>query len=207
LVREASEAQAFRQRLTLLSLSSEELEAARDASALQLFSFTPGTSLQVGTATGQCLERQLLYFLVYELLGNPASGKWRDFFRCGVLPSRWSDECKIPQLRARFSERISHDYRDRLGKALQTRRVQLIDPESGQRLAHHTLLTVALRRCVDEYSQYDGQYVRKNQRLVIGALRHVLATVSLDFLDPDRVSSRWCAGYAAIFCGWSAGPA
>jgi uncharacterized membrane protein YkvA (DUF1232 family) len=186
LVKEASEAQTFKQRLTLLSLSSEELERAREASALQLFSFTPGTSLQVGAATGQCLERQLLYFLVHKLLRNPASAKWRDFFRCGVSRSRWSDEW-TPQLRARFRKRISQDYQDRLAKSLQTWRLQLVDADSGEQLAHRSLLTDALERCVDEYSQYEGQYVRKNQRLVIGALRHVLAAVSLDFLEPDLV--------------------
>ena len=122
------------------------------------------------------------------MLDKPASEKWREFFRCGVSRERWSDECKIPQLRARFEPRISDKYLERLAHSLHTHRLKLVDTETGQRQSRSQLLIEALPQCVDEYKQYQQDAnVRKNQRLVIGALRHCLATVSLEFLEPDLV--------------------
>ena len=50
---------------------------------LQLYSFTPGTSLSEGT--GLAWERQLLLFLVHRVLRQDIrKGKWREYFRCGA---------------------------------------------------------------------------------------------------------------------------
>ena len=62
--------------------------SASNTGKLQLYSFTPGTSLSEGT--GLAWERQLLLFLAHRVLRQDIrKGKWREYFRCGAREERW----------------------------------------------------------------------------------------------------------------------
>src|SRR5688572_10914705 len=69
-------------RLTLLALQSQQIGRRRDNGQLQIFAFTPGTSLRVEHGTGIARERRLLLYLLLRVwrkrINQP---KWRAFFR------------------------------------------------------------------------------------------------------------------------------
>src|SRR6185436_2892683 len=87
----------------------------RPEGALKLYSFTPGTSLSEGT--GLAWERRLLLYLVHRVLRqNISRGKWREYFRCGVDPTRWTDETRFRSLRAEFSRKLTVELQNRVGE-------------------------------------------------------------------------------------------
>ena len=56
--------------LTLLSLQSQQIARQRASGKVQVFAFTPGTSLQLEHGTGLARERRLLLFLVRRICAN-----------------------------------------------------------------------------------------------------------------------------------------
>ena len=119
----------------------------------------------------------------------PASAKWREFFRCGLSRKRkdWEEAFRIPYLRDQFEHRIAKDYLDRLAHQLKQQQVHLKDQETGE-IHRGRSLIATIDECVENHWLHPNTVTAKyNQRAIIGALRHCLATVSLDFLEPDLI--------------------
>jgi len=65
-------------RLTLLALQSQQIGQRRKNGQLQVFAFTPGTSLQVEHGTGIARERRLLLYLLFRVWRKRVNRrKWR----------------------------------------------------------------------------------------------------------------------------------
>jgi hypothetical protein len=172
-------------RLTLLSLESAEIGRLRDKGLVQVFSFTPGTSLQIGQATGVKQERRLLMYLIMRVWGRRVNRqKWRDFFRCGAHRDKWDIESKFGRIRREFSRSVAKELQNRLRQEWASSSVKLFDSGGKERTAR------PLRDCLDECveSFRDGDKLsHKNRNLVIGRLRHCLARVALDFLESNLI--------------------
>jgi len=144
--------------------------------ALQLYSFTPGTSLSEGT--GLAWERQLLLFLAHRVLRQDIrKGKWRDYFRCGAGPERWKDATRFRALRLEFNRKLRSDLQQRI--AVEWRRSAEIDGKT-------VVLSDVLRDEVDEFNPDDADSRRRRNRIV-GLLRTAAQRVLLDGLSPDLV--------------------
>jgi len=172
-------------RLTLLSLESADIGRLREKGLVQVFSFTPGTSLQIGQATGVKQERRLLMYLIMRVWGRRVNRqKWRDFFRCGAHRDKWDVESKFGRIRRDFSHSVAKELQNRLRQEWASSCVKLFDSGGKERTAR------PLRDCLDEgvESFRDGDKIsHKNRNLVIGRLRHCLARVALDFLEPNLI--------------------
>ncbi len=173
-------------RLTLLSLRSADVSRNRLQGKVQVFSFTPGTSLQIGQATGIKQERRLLMYLVMRVWGRHVNRKtWRDWFRCGAKVEHWEREASFRTIRKEFSRVIASAFQDRLRREWGDAQVELVDLQSGRKLPPAHLLA-CLDKCVDNYVE-GNKYANRNRNLVIGCLRHGLARVALDFLAPELI--------------------
>ena len=74
-------------RLTLITQRAKLSARQRRNKKLQLFLFTPGTSLKLGAATGIKAERRLLLACLYRWRRRKVGAKiddWIEFFRCGA---------------------------------------------------------------------------------------------------------------------------
>jgi len=124
---------AFASRLTLLPLHTRDLQARK----LNLVSFTPGTSFDVGGGrSGIVEERAILYFLLKEpwdlhgagpknvLQGGAGTERWRDYLRWfrqerrrdiddGLGVAFAAEANRTPGLRERFAELCERFQRDR----------------------------------------------------------------------------------------------
>ena len=139
--------------------------------SLQLYSFTPGTSLSEGT--GLAWERRLLLFLAHRVLRQDIrKGKWREYFRCGAGPERWKEDTRFRALRREFNRKL----RPGLQKHIK---------EEWKRAALDGT-TVVLRDEVDQFNPDDADSRRRRNRIV-GKLRSAAQRVLLDDLEPDLV--------------------
>jgi len=147
-----------------------------NADALQLYSFTPGTSLSEGT--GLAWERQLLLFLVHRVLRQDIrKGKWREYFRCGAGPERWKEATRFRALRLEFNRKLRPGLHQRIAE--EWRRPAAIDGST-------VVLSDVLRDEVDQFDTHDADSRRRRNR-VVGVLRSAAQRVLLDDLEPDLV--------------------
>jgi hypothetical protein len=185
-------------RLTLLATRSSEVQRQRDKGDLQLFSFTPGTSFHVGGATGIDRERQLLLYLLARIWGKRVNrAKWRRFFCCTCkwedkldpagycIREGWSTRSRFGDLRHEFIRKLAKDLQQRLRQQWNACTVEIIDPAT-QKPATKRLAKV-IDGCVDAFACDQNKVTSKNRNRVIGALRHGLSQVALEFLQPDLV--------------------
>jgi uncharacterized membrane protein YkvA (DUF1232 family) len=170
-------------RLTLLSLESAEI-ARRRKCEIQVFSFTPGTSLQLTGSTGIALERRLLMYLLHRLWHKPVRHAiWREFFRCGCREKPWNEWFRGRRLAKEFRRQTTDELRKHLSDAWGQQRVKFEDPATCQ--VKEGPLGKLIDDCVHAFD--DSRAARRNRRVVIGALRESLASVSLSCLQPDLV--------------------
>jgi uncharacterized membrane protein YkvA (DUF1232 family) len=175
-------------RLTLLALDSQQINHRRQNGALQVFAFTPGTSLQIETGTGIAKERRLLLYLLLRVWRKPVNRhKWREFFRCAAGEERWNRETRFRSLQEEFFRSVAGDLQSCLKKQWESQKVQLFNPLTSARFPESKPVADCIDECVDAFVQDDKKnpFVRKNRNLIIGELRKGLARVSLEFLDPQ----------------------
>jgi hypothetical protein len=148
----------------------------RNTDNLQLYSFTPGTSLSEGT--GLAWERQLLLFLAYRVLRQDIrKGKWREYFRCGAGEERWKAATRFRVLRLEFNRKLRSGLQQRISE--EWRKPIEVD---GSTL----VLSDALRNEVDQFQPNDAGSRRRRNRIV-GILRNAAQRVLLDDLKPHLV--------------------
>lgn len=186
-------------RLTLLATRSAEVQRQREQGALQLFSFTPGTSFHVGGATGIERERQLLLYLLARVWGKRVNKvKWRRFFCCGCewedrldetrkcIREGWITRSRFGGLRHEFIRKIAKDLQRRLREEWDKAKIKPIDPITGRESAKFTRLADLIDNFVATFDPRN-QVARKNRNIVIGELRNCLSKVAVDFLEPDLI--------------------
>jgi hypothetical protein len=162
-------------RLTMLAKHSRRLAAATAAHGkpVNLVSFTPGTSFQMGWRTGTAEERALLHLLLVQTLGlrGRAEKSSRMLLQCGV------------QLLATFTSRVDW---------LRYEMDDDIDPHIANRFATAARARGHLAKfeaLVEELGRKQAVPVSlKAEALDVTAqLREVLARASVDTLEPDLV--------------------
>lgn len=147
-----------------------------NADTLQLYSFTPGTSLSEGT--GLAWERQLLLFLSHGVLRQDIrKGKWREYFRCGAGPERWKQATRFRALRLEFNHKLRPGLQQRVAE--EWKRPAAIDGST-------VVPSDVLRDEVDQFDPDDADSRRRRNR-VVGILRSAAQRVLLDDLEPDLV--------------------
>lgn len=143
---------------------------------LQLYSFTPGTSLSEGT--GLAWERQLLLFLAYRVLRQDIrKGKWREYFRCGAGPERWKDATRFRALRLEFNRKLRSGLQQRIAEEWK----QPVEIDGASLVPSEFL-----RGEVEQFQPEHADSRRRRNRLV-GILRSAAQRVLLDDLQPDLV--------------------
>ncbi len=175
-----SQAKALKDRLTLMTLGINQESHA----ALRIYSFTPGTSLELGRSTGIKRERRLLLYLISQGFGKTLTKKWREFFKCGPTISDWEETTTLPKLKAEFEACVHGKFLARWTSLVGQGKVdRLINDKNSNRFR----LVRVLDECVDEYSEYESPWITKNRNTIVGELRKALALASLDYLAPDLV--------------------
>jgi hypothetical protein len=150
--------------------------SASSTDNLQLYSFTPGTSLSEGT--GLAWERQLLLFLAHRVLRQDIrKGKWREYFRCGAGEERWKTATRFRVLRLEFNRKLRSGLQQRIAE--EWRKPIEVD---GKRL----VLSDELRDEVDHFQPNDAGS-RKRRNRIVGILRSAAQCVLLDDLQPHLV--------------------
>lgn len=162
----------------LRRLSEIALRSGEKAGELQLFSFTPGTSLHDGT--GLAWERRLLLFLMGRVQDRDVNQRrWREFFRCGVHEDRWYPDTRPGGLEDEFRRKITVEFQQKLGEDWR-RPIEL----DGERI----VLSRSLDEEVDRFaSGADSVEVRRRRNRLVAVLRKGLQRVALDYLEPDLV--------------------
>ena len=143
---------------------------------LQLYSFTPGTSLAEGT--GLAWERQLLLFLVHRVLRQDIrKGKWREYFRCGAGEERWKAATRFRVLRLEFNRKLRSGLQERIVE--EWKKPIEVDGSS-------LVLFDVLRNEVEQFQLNDPESRNRRNRIV-GILRSAAQRVLLDDLQPHLV--------------------
>lgn len=144
---------------------------------VNIISFTPGTSFNLGNRGGQAQERALLFVMLQELWGRRAlrSPKWVRFFQGGA--SEWRIKREIGQV-DRTS--LGPELIEAFGDALREQQ------HDGQ------FLEDALRDAVDDFAYLrEGSRVRRSvsrrRFALIGQMRQALARTCINYLKPDLV--------------------
>ena len=174
-------------RLTLLALQSQQIGRRRESGRLQVFAFTPGTSLQVERGTGIARERRLLLYLLLRVWRKHVNRrKWREFLRCSAGEELWLQETSFRSLKKEFFRSVAGDLQTRLKDQWESQQVRLLNPETGVEEPQSYRLSDCIDACVDSLaSEHKPEFSRKNRNRIIGELRKGLARVSLEFLDPQ----------------------
>lgn len=174
-------------RLTLLALQSKQINEGRDKKQVQVFAFTPGTSLQIEHGTGIAQERRLLLYLLVRVWRKRVNKpKWREFFRCSAGREHWHNSARFGPLQREFARKVAGDLQSRLKDQWDSQEVCLLDPTGKPDPAPQNL-----RECIDGYvetfAKGDSEVNRKNRNRIIGELRKGLARVALEFIDPQLI--------------------
>lgn len=174
-------------RLTLLALQSKQIKEGRDKNQLQVFAFTPGTSLQIEHGTGIAQERRLLLYLLVRVWRKRVNkAKWREFFRCSAGSEHWHQTAGFGALRREFSRKVAGDLQARLKDQWDSQEVLLLDPTGKPELVPRRLCD-----CIDEhvetFTKDNSEINRKNRNRIIGELRKGLARVAMEFIDPHLI--------------------
>ena len=174
-------------RLTLLALQSQQIARRRENGRLQVFAFTPGTSLQVERGTGIARERRLLLYLLLRVWRKHVNRrKWREFLRCSAGEELWLRETSFLALKNEFFRSIAGDLQSRLKDQWGSQQVRLLNPETGVEEPRSYRLSDCIDACVDSFaSGHKREFSRKNRNRIIGELRKGLARVSLEFIEPQ----------------------
>jgi hypothetical protein len=175
-------------RLSLLALQSKQIAQGRKNGLLQVFAFTPGTSLQVERGTGIVRERRLLLYLLFRVWGKRVNRmRWREFMRCSAGEKRWMPDTRFQILKREFFRTIAGDLQILLKAQWQSQQVRLVNLDTGAEEAHTRCLQDCIDDCVENFAsdKYKREYSNKNRNRIIGELRKGLAQVSLEFLDPQ----------------------
>lgn len=147
------------------------LQRPDSESIVELYAFTPGTSLSGGT--GMAWERRLMLFLLHRVCDLEVSGsEWRKFFRCGASPERWMKSTEWPSVHSEFLYRTSTSFQDALRRILR-------EPPND------TLIR-SISEAVSSYADADSSARAIRNRLV-GSFRGVVQRVALRSLQPDLV--------------------
>lgn len=175
-----SQAKALKDRLTLMTLGINQETQAK----LRIYSFTPGTSLELGRSTGIKRERRFLLYLISQGLNKKLTSKWREFFKCSAGISDWEQTTSLQDLKAEFEPYVDSEFQSRWTKLVHRAKVdQFVDEKNSERFR----LVRILDKCIDEYSQIAAPWITRNRNSIVGELRKVLALASLDYLNPDLV--------------------
>ncbi len=186
-------------RLTLITLRAKAIHEARRRKKLQLFLFTPGTSLKLGAATGIKSERLLLLACLYHWRRGKLGAKladWTEFFRCSAgqrspaALEKWARSCSPGVLRSEVAAILKAGLYRKLIRRW-NRGVVGIRYQGGQESRKSGLLQ-ALYHSVGELATSAGdgpdqRRVRRNRNAIIGELRKGLAEAALEFLAPDLI--------------------
>jgi len=175
-------------RLTLLALQSKQIAQNRKNGRLQVFAFTPGTSLQVERGTGIARERRLLLYLLFRIWQKRVNRpKWREFMRCAAGVKHWMPNTRFQILKKDFFRTIAGDLQVRLKAQWESQFVRLVNLDTGAEEAQTRRLQDCIDVCVENLatSKFNDKFSGKNRNRVIGELRKGLAQVSLEFLDPQ----------------------
>ena len=159
-------------RLTLLPNVISEL---RDEE-INFVSFTPGTSLQLGSSGGRYQERILLYWMLARCWGDRVTGsvRWRKFFEGGMDRERFRERLK------RFDWRgLDDELCESFGASVDSS----VGPAGGP-------LPIELEGCAERFTYLRGRpnsslNQRRNQ--LIGTLRQLIAHAAVQHLEPDLV--------------------
>lgn len=174
-------------RLTLLATRSAGIQEVKNRSETQLFSFTPGTSLQVGAATGIERERRLLLYLLARVWKKRVYKKsWRLFFRCDSKEEVWMERSQFRRIRGEFSRKVANDLQRNLRDEWNACEVHLLDPITGKAMPRAQRLVEIIDNQVADFSGA-STICSKNRNRIIGELRRCLSKVALHFLQPDLV--------------------
>ena len=186
-----SAAKPLKDRLTLMTVpkpkrGQQDLDSQSlvHRSGLRIFSFTPGTSLNLGRSTGVKRERRLLLYLVSQGLDKTLTAKWREFFRCTASLQDWEGKTNLPALKEEFFNLRPKFLRKWTSLVKKLRTKLHVDKKDKQEFK----LASELNNCVDEYASFPNtKWVARNRNTVISEMRKCLAVASLDYLDPDLV--------------------
>jgi hypothetical protein len=186
-------------RLTLIPQRASAIHEARRKKKLQLFLFTPGTSLKLGGATGIKSERRFLLACLYVWRSHKLGAKlakWIEFFRCGAgqrsenAMRDWVTSCAPTELRREIDAMLKTGFYRKLLARL--RRAKVFVQYAGEKQSTERFLLAALYQCVEEFADSHSdekgrRRARHNRNTIIGELRKRVAETALDFLAPDLV--------------------
>ena len=139
---------------------------------VQLYAFTPGTSLAGGT--GMAWERRMLLYLLHNICNYDVSSlRWREYFRCGAGAERWQKQTSWTKLRDDFFRRTSVGLQEQLREEIRL-------PFQGGTLAG------AIAEGVDTFDERDRSSKARRNHL-ISEYRGMLQRVAIRALEPDLI--------------------
>lgn len=159
-------------RLTLLP---REIRNLRD-NRVNFVSFTPGTSFNVGNASGAYAERVMLYWMLAGCWGasRVSSNRWKRFFQGGMGRDNFDHH-----LRNFDTSMLDDELCASFGDAIE----RAVGPQGGP-------LRDELEAGVMEFNYLRGEprnEVSWRRNALIGSLRGLVARAAVDHLEPDLV--------------------
>lgn len=160
-------------RLTLLPAELTKLNAPAAPGTrkrVNFISLTPGTSFNVGGATGQAKERAVLFRIIAQLgvIGEEQHDDAVELLRAGASTQRFAR--RVQYMREQFPDGFAVAVRNRF-----------------RTLAHQSGNLPAFRKALREATRDGAETVRPRMSAIIGGLRGDLAQAGLDCLEPDLI--------------------
>ncbi|WP_459384089.1 DEAD/DEAH box helicase [Arthrobacter humicola] len=160
-------------RLTLLPTELAKLNAPAapgTRNRVNFISLTPGTSFNVGGATGQAKERAVLFRIITQLgvIGEEQHDDAVELLRAGASPQNFAR--RVQYMHEQFPDGFAVPVRNRF-----------------RTLAHQSGNLPAFRKALREATRDGAETVRPRMSAIIGGLRGDLAQAGLDCLEPDLI--------------------
>jgi hypothetical protein len=160
-------------RLTLLPTELAKLNAPAAPGTrkrVNFISLTPGTSFNVGGATGQAKERAVLFRIIAQLgvISEEQHDDAVELLRAGASTQRFAR--RVQYMHEQFPDGFAVSVRNRF-----------------RTLAHQSGNLPAFRKALREATRDGAERVRPRMSAIIGALRGDLAQAGLDCLEPDLI--------------------
>ncbi|MGY2743424.1 DEAD/DEAH box helicase [Arthrobacter sp. UYCu723] len=160
-------------RLTLLPTELAKLNAPAAPGTrkrVNFISLTPGTSFNVGGATGQAKERAVLFRIITQLgvIGELQHDDAVELLRAGSAPQNFAR--RVQYMHEQFPDGFAVPVRNRF-----------------RTLAHQSGNLPAFRKALREAARDGSETVRPRMSAIIGGLRGDLAQAGLDCLEPDLI--------------------